>query len=114
MITAGLFRRRTQLSPKKLSSVSPQNTASMTITRYSFSFAKRGSITYATAAATNDRTVGNQTTFSTHSNQIARNPDRSPKASLTHAYRPPARGHPVASSAATSASGMKNRTAPRT
>jgi hypothetical protein len=85
MINAGLFKRSTQLSPKKFSCVQPPETARMTITRYAFSFARLGSITYAMAAATNKSTVGNQTTFSTHSNQIARSPKRSPNASLTHA-----------------------------
>jgi hypothetical protein len=33
MITAGLFSEGSSFSPKKLSSVSPQKTASMTITR---------------------------------------------------------------------------------
>jgi hypothetical protein len=33
MITAGLFRRRIDFSPKKFSAVRPQKTISMTITR---------------------------------------------------------------------------------
>ena len=85
---------------------------SIAMTRYTLSFARLGSTTHASIAAQKASTVGNQKMFSTHSNQTARNPDRSPKASLTHAYRPPAFGHPVASSAATSANGMKKNSAP--
>ena len=48
-----------------------------------------------------------------HCSHTVVKPPRSPKATLAHAYTPPVRGQPVASSAATSAVGMSSSTIAR-
>ena len=65
--------------------------------------------TKARAPATNASCVGNQTTFWIHCSHTAVHPQRLPRASRTQTYTPPF--HPVASSAATRAVGMRKRIA---
>ncbi len=59
-----------------------------------------------------ERIVGYQMTFSIHSSQIARNPSLGPNATFTHVYMPLS-GQPDASSAETSATGIKKNRAER-
>ena len=55
--------------------------------------------------------VGNHTVTSIHSMNIARKAQRGPKASPTQRNTPPFSGQPVASSAATSDTGIRKTTA---
>ena len=55
--------------------------------------------------------VGNHTVTSVHNMNMATNAQRGPKASPTQRNTPPFSGHPVASSAATSDTGMRKTTA---
>ena len=68
---------------------------------------------YDAFALITDMIAGRAMTPAIHCSHTVVKPPRSPKATLAHAYTPPVRGQPVASSAATSAVGMSSSTIAR-
>ena len=107
-----LERKVDHLEPFMFSSVQPHSSTLMNTNTNSLFSASAGLTINAMAVAMNVMTAGNQGMFCTHCMKMARKPHFAPKASLTHRNTPPFCCQPEASSADTSADGMKNRSAP--
>ena len=109
-ITPEELRKEDNFMLLKLRKVAIQSENQTTIITNSLLEASIGFIIYAMVDAINANTAGNHGTFANHCINIAISPHLGPKASFTHKNTPPFLGHPEASSAATSADGIKKQT----
>src|SRR5271157_405814 len=113
-ITPNDWKRLDAFSPRRATSVVPQNTIIITANIYRPLFASDGFRAKAKVEAMKASTVGNHTRLLDHSQKMAMKPDVSPKASFTQANTPPPLGQPVASSALAIVNGIRNVIVPMT
>ena len=103
------LKKAENLMLRKFAKVASQIAIQITIITKALFSASAGLKTYAIAEAAKAKTAGYHGKFSTHCIKIATNPHLSPNASRTQRKTPPFRGHPEASSADTSADGIKKK-----